>query len=66
MTKELDQNTKSVLTNQSYAQTPKPDSDFVLVSNTPDLTDVSLLELLRAVAAIGRDEKVKVVPAKEA
>jgi len=42
------------------------DSDFVLVSNTPDLTDVSLLELLRAVAAIGRDEKVKVIPAKEA
>ena len=40
-------------------------SDFVLVSKTPDLTDVSLLELLRAVAAVGRDEKVKVVSLKE-
>jgi len=44
----------------------KKDSDFVLVSKTPDLADVSLIEMLRAVAAIGRGQKVKVVPAKEA
>ena len=42
------------------------DSDFVLVSKTPDLNDVSLLELLRAVAAVGRGQKVRVVPEKEA
>ena len=40
-------------------------SDFVLVSKNPDLNDVSLLELLRAVAAVGRNEKVKVESVKE-